>query len=148
MCHSLVSKCIQKYIQGDDLNDIGDPKIVLRNWLSTLDQYVFKNSTESHFKKHGGISAVMYLLTRDKTEEENGKNEYHYKVRAIHKKDEVENAKGVLKAIFCEYKKVEKILNEHHIYFDSFWRMEEGKDEMKLVWPENPSDTTIERICL
>jgi hypothetical protein len=126
----------------DDLNDIGDTKIVLRNWLSALDQYVFKKSTESHFKKHGGISAVMYLP--DKPKEENSKKEYHYKVLAIHKegKDDgemdklIENVKKVLKGeIKKEYEKVKDILNENHIFFDSYWKMEEGKDEMDLVWP-------------
>lgn len=139
---SLVSNCIQKYIQEEDLNDIGDTKIVLRNWLSALDQYVFKNSTESHFNKHCGISAVMYLL--DKPKEENRKKEYHYKVLAIHKegKDDreraelIENVKNVLTGeIKKEYEKVKDILNKNRIYFDSYWKMEEGKDEMDLVWP-------------
>ncbi|MCK4735091.1 MAG: hypothetical protein KAT65_21745, partial [Methanophagales archaeon] len=131
----------------DDLNDIGDTKIVLRNWLSALDQYVFKNSTESHFKKHGGISAVMYLP--DKPEEENRKKEYHYKVLAIHKEGKnggemdklIKNVKKVLTGeIKKEYEKVKDILNENRIYFDFYWKMEEGKDEMDLVWPRMPSD--------
>jgi hypothetical protein len=143
----LTIKCIQKYIQGEGLNDIGDTKIVLRNWLSALDQYVFKKSTESHFKKHGGMSAVMYL--QDKPKEENSKKEYHYKVLAIHKegKDDgeraelIENVINVLtEEIKKEYEKVKKILNGNHIFFDSYWKMEEGKDEMDLVWPRMPSD--------
>jgi hypothetical protein len=58
----LTTKCIQRYIQEEDLNDISDTKIFLRNWLSALDQYVFKKSTESHFNKHGGISAMTMPL--------------------------------------------------------------------------------------
>jgi hypothetical protein len=137
----LTINCIQKYIQGDGLKDIGDTEIVLRNWLTALDQYVFKKSTEPHFKKHGGISAVMYLP--DKPKEENRKKGYHYKVLAIHKegKDDgerielIENVKKVLTGgIKDEYEKVKDILNDHHIYFDTYWKMEEGKDE-DLVWP-------------
>ncbi len=139
----LTIKCIQKYIQGDDLNDLGDTKIVLRNWLSALDQYVFKNSTESHFNKHGGISAVMYLP--DKPKSESSKNEYHCKVLAIHKegKDDgerdklIENVEKVLTGeIRKEYEKVKDILNKNHIFFDTYWKMEEGGEEMKRVYPE------------
>jgi hypothetical protein len=83
----------------------------------------------------------MYLP--DKSKEENSKNEYHYKVLAIHKegKDDgerdklIENVKKVLTGeIKKEYEKVKDILNDHRIYFDSYGMMEEGKDE-DLVWP-------------
>ena len=120
----LTIKCIQRYIQEADLNDIRDTKIVLRNWLTALDQYVFKKSTEPHFNKHSGISAVMYLP--DKSKAENSKNEHHYKVLAIHKEGEddremaklIENVENVLTG---EIKK-------------EYWMMEEGKDKMDLVW--------------
>jgi hypothetical protein len=146
---SLVNKCIQKYIQDEGLNDIDDTKIVLRNWLSALDQYVFKMSTGPHFDKHSGISAVMYLPDKPKEENSKNKNEYHYKVLAIHKegKDDremvkfIKNVKKVLtEEIKKEYEKVKDILNDHHIYFDTYWMMEEGNDEMDLVWPKMPSD--------
>jgi CRISPR/Cas system-associated protein Csm6 len=138
----LTIKCIQKYIQDEGLNDIDDTKIVLRNWLSALDQYVFKRSTGPHFNKHRGISAVMYLPDKPKEENSKNKNEYHYKVLAIHKegKDDgerielIKNVKKVLKEeIKKEYEKVKDILNDHHIYFDTYGMMEEGNDEMDLV---------------
>lgn len=128
----LVGKCVQKFIKGTELEDIDAPKrIILRNWLSTLDQYVFKKSPGPHFEKHAGISAVMYLP--DKPDGKNGKNEYHYKVLAIHKKGKTENAETVLKAITKEYKKVKKILNDNRIYFDSFKPMEEENGENEDV---------------
>jgi len=137
----LVDNCVQKYIQGEDLKNIdAKDRIILRNWLTTLDQYVFKKSPGPHFEKHAGISAVMYLPV--KPDEKNDNNEYHYNVRAVHKKDKdeektkklKENAEVVLKDIFCEYKKVENILNAHRIYFDSYERMEEGENgEIKPV---------------
>jgi CRISPR/Cas system-associated protein Csm6 len=151
----MVDNCVRKYIHGDGLECIeGVRKIIIHNWLSALDQYVFKKSPGPHFEKHAGISAVMYLVNN--LVDKNGMTEYHYKVRAIHKKDKdkekmnkrIENAEKVLKDIFCEYKKVEKILNAHRIYFDFYERLEEGEDEMKPVLPKEPSDTAIERICL
>ncbi len=133
---NLVEKCVQDYIRGADLENSDLTKeLILHNWLSVLDQYVFKKSPDIHFKKHRGISAVMYRLDE---KVENGKNEYHFKVLAIHKEgaitektgELIENAKRVLKDIFCEYKKVEKILNDHRIYFDSCGRQEEGSEEI------------------
>ena len=123
----LVGKCVQKFVQGKELEDIdATNKIILRNWLSTIDQYVFKKSPAPHFEKHAGISAVMYLPV--KPDEKKDQNEYHFNVRAIHKKGKTKNAERVLKDIFCEYTKVEKILNDHRIYFDSYWRMEEEEN--------------------
>lgn len=129
----LVGKCVQKFIQGKELEDINDTmRIILRNWLTTLDQYVFKKSPGPHFEKHAGISAVMYLPV--KPDEKNGKKKYHYKVWLIYKKGQNEkerekfktNADQVWEEISKEYKKVERILNNHHIYFDSHEIMEES----------------------
>jgi hypothetical protein len=134
-----VDNCVQKYLREEGLECIeGVRKIILRNWLSTLDQYVFKKSTGPHFEKHAGISAVMYLL--DKPIEENVKKEYHFKVRVIHKEEKegkkpkelIENAKRVLEAISEEYTKVKKILNEHHIYFVCYEGMGEKTGEITV----------------
>lgn len=135
----MVGECVRKYIGGEGLECIeGVRKIILRNWLSTLDQYVFKKSPGPHFEKHAGIRAVMYLL--DKPIEENVKKEYHYKVLVIHKEEKegkkpkelIENAKRVLEAISEEYTKVKKILNEHHIYFDYYEGMDEKTGEITV----------------
>jgi len=136
----LVDKCVQKFIQGEGLESI-DAENILRKWFSALNQYIFKKRQPFHFKKHEGISAVMYLLDRIEKNNKN-KNEYHFKIRVIHREVEnegerekiIENAKQeVLKAIFDEYKKVENILNTNRIFFDSYERMEEGSKEIETV---------------
>ncbi len=145
LLNHIVDNCVQKYIQGVDLKDIDAMKgIILRNWLSALDQYVFKRSPPPHFEKHGGISAVMYRLASIETKKD--KNEYHFKVLAIHKKDKnnkegtnklKKNAKHVLENIFCEYTKVKKVLNKHHIYFDSYeLMMEEDGEKIPVQFSE------------
>jgi putative CRISPR-associated protein (TIGR02619 family) len=229
----VVDGCVRKFVQKDTLDSIDNGgRLFLKNWLSALNQYIFKKRQPAHFDKHRGIRAIMYLLERtDKTKD--NKNEYHFKVLAIYRKAEkylfswdnlqgddkgklrrylrddfaidwTENAKinkspsgmtinisednenraeiiwvdnkekailkisdgrtydlkvknecGKLKIysnpfrlnakqvlveeIKDEYEKVKKILNDHRIYFDSYWKMEEGKDE-DLVWSVMPSD--------
>jgi len=128
---SMVYKCVHNYIKGEELENIdATGRIILRIWLSALDQYVFKNSPAHHFKKHRGISTVMYLLDQHSTE--NGNDEYHYKVLAIHKKDNDKNTKKVLNDIFCEYLMVKKILNNHRIFFDSYEGMEEESENITV----------------
>ena len=137
----VVDGCVRNFVQEETLDSIDTGGwLLLRNWLSALNQFIFKKRQPSHFDKHKGISAVMYLL--DKPDEENGKNKYHFKVLAIHKKgeNEVESKKiiqnveqVVLKDIHNEYEMVKEILNEHRIFFDSYYKMEEGSEEMVPV---------------
>lgn len=81
---------------------------------------------------------MMYLLEPiNKTTD--GKNEYHFKVLAIHRKDQEttedfkHNAKTVLKNVKEEYYRVKTVLNKNRIYFDSYCAMEEGKDKQACI---------------
>jgi len=134
----LVDKCVQKFIQNKKIENIdSQKKVILRNWLSTLNQYIFKKRQPFHFEKHKGVRAVLYLL--DKTDGTNGNNKYHFKVLATYRKGKnkkeiqklVKNVEQVvLKDIYEEYEKVKSILNAHRIFFDSYYRMEEGSRQM------------------
>lgn len=138
----VVDGYVRKFVQEEVPDSIDNGGwLLLRNWLSALNQYIFKKRQPAHFEKHKGISAVMYLL--DRIDEENGRNKYHFKVLAIHKKGEneekskelIQNVEQVvLKDIHDEYEKIRAILNEHRIFFDSYYRMEEGlKSHPELV---------------
>lgn len=122
----LVDKCVQNFIQNKKIENVDNKKkVILRNWLSTLNQYIFKKRQPFHFEKHKGISVVMYLL--EQIRKKNNENEYHFKVLAIHKKGKNEQQtlkfiknveRVVLKDIHDEYEKVKEILNKKCIFFD------------------------------
>jgi len=144
-----VDKSIQEFVQEEGLSGLDRScKLLLRNWLSALNQFMFKKRQPAHFDKHRGIIAIMYLLERTNTTKDN-KSEYHFKVLAIYRKGDnqeetcrfIKNVEKVLKEeINGEYEKVKKILNDNRIYFDSCWRMEEDNDKIVMVWPKMPSD--------
>ena len=49
---NLVEKCVQDYIRGADLENSDLTKeLILHNWLSVLDQYVFKSNPFALFQR-------------------------------------------------------------------------------------------------
>lgn len=139
-----VNEYIKKYfnVNNKELRNIeNEVNIAFRNWLGILNQYIFKKRQPAHFEKHRGISYLMYLFDKEDYTITNGKQGYHYKVLAIYRQGKdhsasenyILNAKNVLKGISEEYEKVSWILNKHRIYFDSYWIMEEGDIDKKMI---------------
>ncbi|MCM8804513.1 MAG: hypothetical protein NC833_04610 [Candidatus Omnitrophica bacterium] len=116
-----IDECIEKFLQNSPSCDNSE-KEFLRLWLSILNQYCFKKRQPSHFKKHKGISAIIYLRN---PENKSKINEYHFGVLAVYKNDDTKNVENVLRDIYNEYEKVKPILNNYKIYFDSYWYMKE-----------------------